>query len=99
MKFLLKILAVGFCCAHLAGAHAAIDAALLKPLAGDDPDARIEAVNKIAALANDAAFKILSALKNETLYARPDGQVLIVENGQAFNPETGHSGPTPNAVD
>jgi urea transport system permease protein len=80
-------------------AHAAIDAALLKPLAGDDPDARIEAVNKIAALASEDAFRVLNALKNETLYATPDGKVLVVEDGKAFDPSTGATGDTPDGVD
>jgi urea transport system permease protein len=80
-------------------AHAAIDAALLKPLAGDDPDARIEAVNKIALLANEDAFRVLNALKNESLHAKADGQVFIVETGQAFDPSTGTTGPVPDDAD
>ena len=80
-------------------AHAAIDAELLKPLAGDDPDARIEAVSKIAALASEDAFKVLNALKNDSLYATPDGKVYVVEDGKAFDPSTGTSGDTPDGVD
>jgi urea transport system permease protein len=99
MSLLRTIFVIGCLCANMLAAHAAIDSALLAPLAGDDPDARVEAVNKIAALANEDAFRILSALKNDTLYARPDGQVFIVENGQAFNPATGQSGATPDGVD
>jgi urea transport system permease protein len=78
---------------------AAIDASLLKPLAGEDADARIEAVNKIAALANEDAFKVLSALKNDTLYATPDGKVFIIDNDQAYNPATGQTGTTPDGAD
>ena len=80
-------------------AHAAIDAALLKPLAGDDPDARVAAVGKIAALANDDAARVLNAIKNETLYAAPDGSVYIIENGVAVNPADDKSGPAPDGVD
>ena len=40
-------------CLH---AHAVIDTALLAPLAGDDPDARIVAVTQIAALVDDDAY-------------------------------------------
>src|SRR5215218_6005759 len=80
-------------------AHAAIDPALLKPLAGDDPDARIEAVNKIAALANEDARKLLNALKNDNLYAIPDGKVFIVEDNKAYDPETGNTGPAPDGID
>ncbi len=46
-----------------------------QPLAGDDPDARIEAVGQIAALANDDRVQgCCHALKNDTLYATPDGK-------------------------
>ncbi len=79
--------------------QAAIDPALLKPLTGDDPDARVEAVNAIAALANDDALKILTALKNDTLYAAPDGTLYIVDNNIAFNPANGKSGPPPDGID
>lgn len=80
-------------------AFAAIDPAMLKPLAGDDPDARIEAVNKIAALANEDSFKILNALNNDTLYAKPDGQIFIVQDNQAYNPATGQTSTKPDDVD
>ncbi|OWW18831.1 urea ABC transporter permease subunit UrtB, partial [Noviherbaspirillum denitrificans] len=98
MKFLRQLLVIGMLCAQTI-AHAAIDAELLKPLGGDDPDARIEAVNKIAALANDDAFKLLSALRNETLYTTPDGKVYIVEDGKSFDPATDATIPTPDGVD
>jgi urea transport system permease protein len=80
-------------------AQAVIDPALLKPLAGDDPDARIEAVNQITALASEDAYRLLSSLKNDTLYATPDGQVLIVEDGKAFDPATGKTGAPPDGID
>lgn len=80
-------------------AQAAIDPTLLKPLAGDDPDARVEAVNTIAALANDDALKLLNAIKSETLYAAPDGSVYIVEDNVAYNPADGKSGPPPDGID
>lgn len=99
MRLFKKIFLIGCLCVQAAAAHAAIDASLLKPLAGDDPDARIEAVGKIAALANEDAFKVLNALKNDSLYAKADGQVFVVENNQAFNPVTGQSGLTPDGVD
>ncbi len=86
-------------CTHALSAIAAIDAALLKPLTGDDPDARIEAVGKIAALANQDALRVLTALKNETAYATPNGDFLIVEEGKAFNPLTDKTGDTPDGVD
>ncbi|MES2933680.1 MAG: urea ABC transporter permease subunit UrtB [Pseudomonadota bacterium] len=79
--------------------HAAIDANLLKPLAGDDPDARIEAVVKIAALANDDAARVLQALKDDALFAVPDGKVLIVEGDKAFDPVTSKTEPVPEAAE
>jgi urea transport system permease protein len=94
-----KLIATALLCLHTMLAHAAIDPALLAPLAGDDPDARIEAVGKIAALANDDAYKVLSALKNDTLYATPEGKVLIVDGTTALDPATGTSGPAPEGVD
>ena len=96
MKISRKILLIASLCLHTALAHASIDPALLEPLAGDDPDARIAAVNQIAALANDDALKILNALNTDALYARPDGTVLIVDDTQAFNPATDQATPTPD---
>jgi urea transport system permease protein len=84
-------------CVHAFAASAAIDPALLKPLGGDDPDARIEAVNQLAALASDDAVKVLNALNKDALYATPTGDVLIVDDaGNAFNPATDASGPAPD---
>ena len=80
-------------------AEAAIDPALLKPLAGDDPDARIEAVSQIAVLATPDALQLLNALKADALYAAPDGQVYIADGENGLNPATGKSGPLPDGVD
>ncbi|HEY8099596.1 MAG TPA: urea ABC transporter permease subunit UrtB [Burkholderiaceae bacterium] len=99
MSLLKKLLLTGLLSVQSVLAFAAIDPALLKPLAGDDADARIEAVNKIATLANEDAFKVLTALKNDTLYAKPDGQVFIVEDDKAYNPATGQTTATPDGVD
>jgi urea transport system permease protein len=99
MKRLKKLFAIGWLCIQSTLAHSAIDTALLKPLAGDDPDVRIEAVNRIAGLADEDAFKILNALRNDMLYAAKDGQVFVVEDGQAFNPATGRTGPMPQDLE
>src|SRR4051794_21889188 len=99
MILLKKLIAAGWLCAHSMLALAAIDPVLLMPLAGDDPDARIEAVGKIAALASDEAFKVLDALRNDALYATPDGRVFIVVKDRAFDPATGKSGPPPDGLD
>jgi urea transport system permease protein len=73
-------------------AHAGIDPALLAPLTGDDPDARVEAIVKIGALANDDATRLLTALKNDELYATPDGRIFIVTDDKAYDPATGATG-------
>ncbi|MGH8806501.1 MAG: urea ABC transporter permease subunit UrtB [Noviherbaspirillum sp.] len=99
MRLLKKLFVLGWLCATALAAHAAIDPALLQPLAGDDPDARIEAVNKIAALANEDALKLLNALKNDALYATPEGKVFVVADGKAYDPATGNAVPAPDGVD
>ncbi len=94
-----KILLGAGLCAHAITGFGAIDAGMLKPLTGDDPDARIAAVGQIAALATPSALKVLSALKNDTAYANGNGDFLIIEDGQAFNPVTDKSGEVPDGVD
>ncbi|MFZ6773009.1 urea ABC transporter permease subunit UrtB [Undibacterium sp. SXout7W] len=79
-------------------AHAALDASLLKALAGDDPDARIVAVNDIAASGNQEATLILNGLKNETLYAKDDA-VFLLEGDQATALLDGRHGPLPDGAE
>ncbi|WP_423679800.1 urea ABC transporter permease subunit UrtB [Undibacterium sp. WLHG33] len=81
-----------------ATAHAAIDASQLKALAGEDPDARIVAVNTIAALANDEAAKVLSALKNEELYFKDD-QVFLPDAEQFISLVDGKKLALPDGAD
>jgi len=80
-------------------AHAAIDPALLQPLAGDDPDARVEAIARIAAIGNDDARKVLQALLDDELVATPAGQLLIVRDGQAVDPATNQTLALPDGAD
>jgi urea transport system permease protein len=80
-------------------ASAAIDAALLKQLGSDDPDARIAAVARIAVLADADARKVLQALKDDALVAAPDGTILIVDDGKAYDPASGRSGAVPYGAD
>lgn len=94
-----KILLLACLCLLSLAAQAAIDPALLKPLAGDDPDARVDAVNAIAALANDDAARLLNAIKNEAVYAATDGTLYIVVDGAATNPATDKTGPAPDGID
>lgn len=95
MKKLLLLACLLLSCA----AHAAIDSALLAPLAGNDPDARVDAIVKIGALANDDATRLLTALKSDSLYATPDGRIYIVTDDKAYNPATGATGPLPEGLD
>ncbi len=69
-------------------AHAAIDGKLLQALAGEDPDVRIGAVNSIAALGNEEAVEVLTALKNESLFAK-DVAVYLVDGDQVKDLSTG----------
>ena len=95
-KLFARTLLVGWLCCQSIGAQAAIDPALLQPLAGDDPDARITAVTQIAALANAQAQRILTAINTEALYATPAGEVFIIDDNIAFNPATDKTGPAPD---
>jgi urea transport system permease protein len=99
MRTFFKCLLAATLCVQTLGAAAAIDAALLKPLTGDDPDARIAAVAKIAALASPEAQQVLNALKNDAAYSTPDGEFLIVEDGKAFHPGSGQMTETPDGID
>ncbi|WP_317201696.1 urea ABC transporter permease subunit UrtB [Janthinobacterium sp.] len=94
-----RLLLLACLCLPSCAALAAIDAALLKPLAGDDPDARVAAVADIAALANADAARLLQALKNDALYAGADGTLLIVEDDTAYYPASGKAGPIPDGAE
>jgi urea transport system permease protein len=97
-RILKKLLLIA-CLCFASAARADIDPALLAQLAGDDPDARVEAIVKIGALANDDATRLLTALKNDALYATPDGRILIVTDDKAYDPSTGATGPLPEGLD
>ena len=80
-------------------ARAALDAALVKPLGGEDGDARVEAVVKLGALASPEAFALLSALADEKVYVAPNGRVLVVEDGKATDPVTDEKLDPPEGLD
>jgi len=89
-----------FACLCLSSmAQATIPPELLKPLSGDDPDARVAAVAQIAALATPEAAKVLQALQDDALYAAPDGKVYVVDGEQAYDPASGQSVPLPDGID
>jgi len=88
------VLGVIVCCT----AQAAIDQHLLLDLAGDDPDARIVAVNAIAALANDEAVQVLNALKGENLYLK-DNVFYQVDGENITNLISGKASSLPDGAD
>ncbi len=68
----------------LAAAPAAaggVDPALLAPLAGDDTDAKLQAIAALGQLPEPEAAAVLQALGEDRLYAAPDGRVLIGNGG------------------
>ncbi|HVY05355.1 MAG TPA: urea ABC transporter permease subunit UrtB [Burkholderiales bacterium] len=82
-----------------ASAHAALDPALVKPLGGEDADARVAAIARLGALGTPEAFALLNALNEEKLYATPEGRVLIVEGDKATDPLTGETLAFPEGAD
>ena len=80
-------------------ASAALDPALVKPLGGEDADARVDAIAKLGALGTPEAFELLNALNEEKLYATPEGRVLIVEGDKARDPLTGEQLAFPEGAD
>ena len=97
MRLLRRILLL--LCLLPLSAQAAISPDLLKPLSGDDPDARVAAVAQIAALATPEAARVLQALQNDALYAAPDGKVYVVDGEQAYDPASGQNVPLPDGID
>jgi len=60
---------------------AGVDPDLLAALAGDDSQARLEAVARLGQQAEPAAADVLEALNEDRLYATADGRVLIDTGG------------------
>jgi len=85
--------------AFSAPGHAALDPALVKPLGGEDADARVEAIVKLGTLGTPEAFALLNALNEEKLYATAEGRVLIVEDDKATDPLTGEKLDLPEGAD
>ncbi len=71
-------------------AAAGVDPSMLAPLAGDDTDARLQAIAALGQLPDPGAAAVLQALGNDQLYATADGRVLIgAGGGRATDPATG----------
>ncbi|ARP93929.1 urea ABC transporter permease subunit UrtB [Bordetella genomosp. 13] len=84
-----------------AGAGAeGLDPAMLAPLAGDDTDAKLQAINGLGRLPEPRAAEVLQALGAGQLLATPAGRVLIErEGGQALDPATGEALAQPDDAD
>jgi urea transport system permease protein len=74
---------------------AGLDASLLAPLAGDDTDAKLEAIGKLGQSTEPTAADVLAAMGSDKLYATADGHVLIDTGKGALDPATGQSLPMP----
>ena len=98
MQLLFKLLVLACLCLS-SMTQAAIPPELLKPLSGDDPEARVVAVAQIAALATPEAARVLQALQDDALYAAPDGEVYVVDGEQAYDPASGQNVPLPDGID
>ncbi|MGB0126551.1 MAG: urea ABC transporter permease subunit UrtB [Rhodocyclaceae bacterium] len=75
-------------CLAAGAAHAALDPALVNGLAGDDSDAKLAAVEQVTQLPEETARRILNAL-NEDALVTAGGQLFILRDGAATDPETG----------
>ena len=98
-KFLRHLLLAWLLALPALAVHAAtpgVDPALLAPLAGDDTDARLQAIAALGQQPGPGAAAVLQALGSDQLYALPDGRVLIGDGkGQATDPATGTALPMP----
>ncbi|WP_144630947.1 urea ABC transporter permease subunit UrtB [Bordetella genomosp. 13] len=87
-----------------AGAGAqGLDPALLAPLAGDETDAKLGAIDRLGRLPDPLAAEVLKALGDGQLLATPDGRVLVERGGQpgdqVLDPATGQSLARPDDAD
>jgi urea transport system permease protein len=76
-----------------AGAHA-LTPAEARAIATGDTDARIEALNKAVADADDKTAAFIQALADESVKIAGD-KVFVVKDGQGFDPVTGAPSPLP----
>ncbi|MBB1628287.1 urea ABC transporter permease subunit UrtB [Achromobacter sp. UMC71] len=92
-KFLRHFLLAWLLATPALSAHAAapgVDPALLASLAGDDTDAKLQAIAALGQLPSPLAAAALQALGSDQLYALPDGRVLIGNgSGPATDAATG----------
>ncbi len=90
---LLRLLALTATLAFGAGASA-LPSAAVAPLAGDDADAKSQAVGEIATSGDPNAARILEALADGRLFMVGESAVFV-EDGKAFRVEDGSAAPAP----
>ncbi|MEO8136012.1 MAG: urea ABC transporter permease subunit UrtB [Betaproteobacteria bacterium] len=76
-------------CLALPRAWGALDAAIVKLMASDSTEDRINAIGQLATSTDPLAAPVLRALANDTLYRLEDGRLLIVTGDQAIDAATG----------
>jgi urea transport system permease protein len=59
----------------------ALDARVVRQLATDDSDAKIEAINKLVAAGDSAAIPVLKALRDGALYSVHDQLLIVTDTG------------------
>jgi urea transport system permease protein len=89
-SYLRRLLAACLLAAPMAAAlGAGLDAALLAPLAGDDTDAKLQAIGKLGRSDNPIAADVLAAMGSDRLYATADGRLLIDTGKDALDAASG----------
>lgn len=81
-----------------AGSAHALTAAEAKAIAAGETDARIEALNKAVAAADDKTAAFIQALSDEAVKVDGD-KVFIVRDGKATDPVTGAAATVPDAAE
>jgi len=77
-----------------------LDPAALAPLAGDETDARLAAINRLGRLPDPRAAEVLRALGEGQLLATPEGRILVERaDGQAVDPLSGQAVDKPGDAD
>jgi len=80
-----------------ANAHA-LSANEAKSIASGEPDARIEALNKAVANADDKTAAFLQALSDDAVKVEGD-KVFVIKDGKGFDPVTGAEVPVPESAE
>ena len=80
----------------LAADTAGLEPALLAPLAGDDTDAKLDAIARLGMAPTPQSVAVLEALGDDRLYATPDGALLVDTGGQVVDAATGRPATLPS---